>query len=151
MNEEVSIKVVDMEYPQYVKLRIKASNKLFAGCVDIYQPTQIIDDLIATVKKFPSSPQDLREIRLGFTEPQTAGAGVNFNLRTIDTLGHCILEATLHSEKTFNNTIESSKIEILFTPAILDNFVFELESLNLEKLSHHNLRAKSDAIMYFPA
>lgn len=112
-----------------VELSVHASNGRFSGEVRLYAGHDVLDLLAGTLRSFPTSNQDHREIELGAFEPRCAGGGLRLRLRCIDGAGHAVLDVTLRSDADqAGGRSETADFSMPVEAAALDQFVTRLET-----------------------
>lgn len=121
-----------------IEVRVEGTNARFRGTVDCYAGHDLFKRLAAAFRGFPSSGADRREFEVGAAEPgyvgirASAGGGVQLLLRCTDSLGHAILEVSMHAPPS-RESLRPEAV-VLFIPAKaaeVDEFVSALERVRV--------------------
>lgn len=119
--------VADID-PDYLRLDISIADGDFAGRVDVYEDPELPKTLAETLRGFPRSPADRREIVLGSFDPRVAGGGVRLIFRCVDRSGHAIVEAELEDQPMDGTPQRSVQLRMPVVAPAIDTFVAELSA-----------------------
>jgi len=81
-----------------IELRVRCGNGRFAATIDCYADREVFSTLAESIRGFPSSSNDRREVELGTFDPNYAGGGARLLLRCADSKGHAVAEVRMRSD-----------------------------------------------------
>ncbi|HEX6813795.1 MAG TPA: hypothetical protein VF384_19395 [Planctomycetota bacterium] len=81
-----------------VEIQVRAANGRFAGVADCYAGHEFFARAAESLRGFPTSARDHREIDVGTFDPGYAGGGARIVLRCIDSAGHAVADVTLQAD-----------------------------------------------------
>jgi hypothetical protein len=116
-----------------IELRVIASSAAFRGEAKVYVAIGQLEEAAATLKGFPQSPADVRELTLGSFDPGYVRGAINMRFYCTDSSGHAYVEAKIESQEKPGGTHESALLSIPIEAAALDSFVEELRRLESRK------------------
>jgi hypothetical protein len=116
-----------------IELRVIASGVAFRGEAKVYVGIGQLEEAAATLRGFPRSPADGRELTLGPFDPKFVRGAVKMRFYCSDSSGHAYVEAKIESHETSGGTRESALLSIPIEAVALDSFVEELRRLELRK------------------
>jgi hypothetical protein len=102
---------------------IEAGNGRFAGTAKWYEPHDWAARLAATVRGFPTSPADRRELRLGELDPAASQTGSHIVMQGSGGRGYVSVEITILCEH------ERASFAFETDPASIDRWVRALDAL----------------------
>ena len=123
------------------QVQVSASNGEFGGAVDVYDGIDALQELANSLKHFPKSTLDTREVTLGAFGPGYAGGAVRLRLYCKNGAGHAEVEVQMESDHQ-EGRVESAYFVVPIEAAAIDAFVDELYRLNAEKRGTASLRGK---------
>jgi hypothetical protein len=131
MNRGVEFKIVWFDN-DVIEFRIKGCNGRFAGVTKLYVGYDELSNLVETIKRFPNSSSDTRELELGTFDPHGAGGGARLRFCCIDEACHAICVVHLHTE-TRPDVGKSEAVEFVIPveAAAIDDFIAELRSMEI--------------------
>src|SRR5262249_7968304 len=78
-----------------VECRFTCSNGRFSGSAEIYLDHDDLTRMADTLKGFPNTPSDVRNLELGTFNPKHADGGVRLRCYCKDSVGHAVMEVKL--------------------------------------------------------
>jgi hypothetical protein len=106
-----------------VEVSIDAGNGRFRGTAQWYAPLDWATRIATTVRGFPTSPTDRRELQLGRLDPGTLQGSAHIVMRCAGGRGYAAIELTIQWEN------ESATFGFETDPASIDRWVRELDGL----------------------
>lgn len=129
MKNGVELSVIYTDEP-LLELRVRASNGVFAGEVDVYSSSEALAKFANVLRDFPATRNDVREFELGVFDAKYAGGGARFRFYCSDSAGHAAVEVKLradpHPEGSVNST---ATFHIPIEAVAIDSFVKQLERM----------------------
>ena len=115
-----------------INLRISGSNGRFAGLVELYASHDSLPQLAKTIRGFPVSTTDVREFELGTFDETYAGGGTRMQFLCTDNIGHAAVKINMRADpRRCKGQIESAVFQIWVEPAGVDNFVTQLDNMQV--------------------
>ena len=110
-----------------LKLRVYASNGVFAGQSDVYADCDALAELGRTLKGFPSSRDDTREFEVGAFDANYAGGGAGFRFFCVDSTGHALAQVRLRTDSRREADVNDMvTLHVPVVAAAIDSFVERL-------------------------
>jgi hypothetical protein len=124
-----------------VELSIWASNGHFSGTVGLYDGHDVFARICDTVRGFPTSSQDRRELEIGVFDPRYAGGGARLRFRCVDSAGHAVVEVSLRTDPhRTGGRSETDEFSMHIEPAAIDRFVGLLENTSVAAGARADMR-----------
>jgi hypothetical protein len=110
---------------EYVlKLRVYASNGVFAGQADVYADSDTLAAVADALKGFPDRREDTREFELGTFDEDYAGGGAGFRFFCVDSVGHALAQVRLQADsRTEADVNDAATLHVPVVAAAVDSFV----------------------------
>lgn len=116
-----------------VSLQVSGSNGRFAGSVELYASHDSLPKLAKAIRGFPVSVKDVREFELGTFDETYAGGGTRMQFLCTDKVGHTAVKIKMRTDpRTLLGQTESAVFLIEVEPAGIDNFVRQLDNMQVE-------------------
>ncbi len=128
MKSGIEITIIDTDLPDFIELRVRASNGVFSGETRLYAVPEALTLFAAKLQDFPANPLDTRDFELGTFNTDFAGGGARFYFRCMDQLGHAVIEVTIRSDPQ-REPSQEVRLVIPIEPAAVDVFVDQLECI----------------------
>lgn len=112
-----------------VEVRITAENAGFRGSADVYVGTDGLLEAATILAGFPQDSLDKREVVFGAAGKGFAGGFVHLEFYCKDMAGHAEFRATIEGDYGERELAESATVYVDFDPAVLDEFLAELQRL----------------------
>ena len=93
---EFEIVWFDQDVTEY---QITCSNGPFRCAARMYLAPDDLSKVAEILSGFPSSVQDVRDVKLGAFESNAAGGGVHMNFRCVDSVGHVTIRVMLRGDR----------------------------------------------------
>jgi hypothetical protein len=114
-----------------IQCPVTCSNDPFRGTTKIYLAHDDLSKTAETLRGFPSSIKDSRDVPLGAFEPKMAGGGISISIRCVDSVGHAGVLVRLRADGCKGpNGPESVCLYIPVEAGSIDSFVTEARSIN---------------------
>jgi hypothetical protein len=110
-----------------LELRVSAWNGSFGGTTRLYVGRAEFGNIVETMKGFPLSPRDEREVILGAFGAQFAGGAVRLRFYCKDSAGHSMVELQLEGDCSGRIVTESVQMNASIEAASIDLFLPELD------------------------
>lgn len=118
-----------------LEMRVSAWNGAFGGVARVYVGLDQLQKAAATLRGFPSSLADVRELYLGaFGSKSAPGRRVAMRFYCIDRSGHPCVDSTIESEPDANSKIQSVRLLLPVEAAAVDSFIEELSRLGANRV-----------------
>lgn len=115
------------EVEDLLEVVFSCTNGYFSGQAEIYVSHDVLSKLAKTLSKFPSRPDDSREVELGTFNPKHADGGVRMHFYCSDAAGHAVVDVRLRGDACNGmGEVESVALRIPIQAAAVDNFVQQL-------------------------
>ncbi len=101
MDGGVKIEVIWFD-DEVVELRVHGSNGRFAGTAELYASPDVFSEVAKSLRGFPSSIRDHRQIELGTFDPFCGGGGVRLTLRCVDATAHAVIEMSIRTDPRYH-------------------------------------------------
>ena len=134
MIKGIQIEVIDDD-PDYLKLRISATNGEFAGVADVYVSPEGALELATKLDSFPRSPLDTREVLLGSFGRAQAGGAAKVRLFCSDSCGTSWVEVQIESGVEVAGSVQTTLVVVPVEATGIDKFLLELRALNSRTLT----------------
>ena len=114
----------------FIEVFLSCSNGYFSGGAELYLGHDDLPALVGTLRGFPSSKSDTRQIELGTSDPAYASGGVRLNFYCRDSAGHASVDVKLRGDgcKGFGE-MESLALRMPIEAAGIDAFVEQVTSI----------------------
>ena len=117
---------------EVVELRVHGSNGRFAGTAELYASPDVFSEVANSLRGFPSSIRDHRQIELGTFDPSCGGGGVRLTLRCVDAAAHAVIEMSVRTDPRYHyGQTETAELVIPVEAAAIDEFVVELQRMEV--------------------
>lgn len=113
----------------FIEVALSCSNGYFSGGAELYLGCDDLSALVSTLRGFPSSKSDARQVELGTYDPVYASGGVRLNFYCRDSAGHAAVDVKLRGKwcKGFGD-MESVALRIPIEAAGMDAFLERVTS-----------------------
>ena len=133
MEDGIRIEVVWFD-DDVIYLRVSGSNGRFAGSVELYASHDSLPQLAKAVRGFPVSITDIREFELGTFDETYAGGGTRMQFLCTDNVGHAAVKMNMRADpRKWQGQTESAVFQIWVEPAGIDDFVRQLDNMQVER------------------
>lgn len=113
-----------------IKLRVMASNGVFAGQSDMYASSEALREFAGVLRGFPASSNDTRSFELSSVDAAYADGGAGFRFYCLDSVGHAAAEVSLRSAPEIKSGVsEAVVLHIPVEAAAVDSFTAQLERM----------------------
>lgn len=116
-----------------LNLRVSAWNGSFRGIAEIYEGIGDLEAAASNLNGFPKNPNDKREIIFGNFDRNFAAGGIKLRFHCVDGAGHAFVEATIDACYETGGTIQNVVLAMPVEAAAVDEFVRELQRLELDR------------------
>ena len=89
---------VDWSDNDLIQYRVTCSNGRFRGETRMYLDHGALGELAESLRGFPSSSKDSRDIELGAPDAKFAGGGILMAFRCVDSVGHAVAIVRLRTD-----------------------------------------------------
>jgi len=127
MEAGLKITVVDPD-DDYLGIEIRAWNDRFAGTTRIFAGLEDLSELAAQIAGFPARIPDERTFQFGTRDPHYAGGYCGLCFRTVDSVGHAVVEIDVQDDDQLYSP-GISKFSIPVEAAAVDRFVIGLRTV----------------------
>jgi len=124
----LQIAVVDLD-PDYLALKISASNGRFSGATFVYGRLDTLVNLAETIAGFPSDRMDQRKYTFGTQDKNVAGGYCSLKFYCTDSSGHAAVDVEIEDDDTLRPAAVA-RFAFQIVAADIDRFVSELKSLH---------------------
>ena len=115
-----------------VELSVHGSNGRFAGTTELYASPDVFSEVANSLRGFPSSIRDHRQIELGTFDPSCGGGGVRLTLRCVDAAAHAVIEMSVRTDPRYHyGQTETAELVIPVEAAAIDEFVVALQRMEV--------------------
>jgi hypothetical protein len=125
MNRGLSIEVIWFDEHEF-GVRCACANRRFSGITELHLADDDLLRLVETLRGFPRSGTDKRQVRLGTTMPNDGCVSVSFYCT--DSAGHAVAEVKLRAE-AWGVEPESVTLRIPIEAAGIDSFLAQLVAI----------------------
>jgi hypothetical protein len=115
-----------------VEVSIAADNGRFRATADVYVGRGELQQAADTLRGFPATSQDTREVTFGSFGPGTAGGAVRLEFFCKDLAGHTAFRAIMEEDYPERESAQCATLLVDFEPAALDKFLRELTQVEAE-------------------
>lgn len=115
-----------------LNLRVSAWNGSFGGIAEIYEGIGDLENAASNLHGFPRNPSDKREVTFGNFDRDCAAGGIKLRFHCVDGAGHAFVEATIDAHYDTGGTIQNVVLAMPVEAAAVDEFVRELQRLELD-------------------
>ena len=116
-----------------LNLRASGWNGSFGGIAEIYEGIGDLEAAASNLHGFPINPSDKREVTFGNFDRKCAAGGIKLRFHCVDGAGHSFVEATIDANYETGGTIQSVVLAMPVEAAAVDEFVRELQRLELDR------------------
>jgi hypothetical protein len=124
--------------PDYLLIEVVASNGRFTGLSRVYGGVDDFDELASLLEGFPKSSGDHRSYEFGKPGYSTAGGYVKLTFRTVDSVGHSVVEIAIEDDASFRSSDRAEFTSNVEAFAI-DTFVERLRLVHVRKVEEATL------------
>lgn len=113
------------------ELKVTCSNGPFRGATKMYVVPDALSMAAETLSGFPSGARDIRDVKLGALEPNSAGGGIRMSFRCVDSAGHAAVLVTVRPDES--QVPEEPLSVCLYVPVepyAIDVFVAKVRSMD---------------------
>ena len=129
MVEGINLEVIWFDQ-DVIEVVCACSNGYFSGWAEVYLSHDDLPSLANTLRGFPSSRCDTRQVELGTFNPAHADGGVRLDFHCRDSVGHAVVEVKLRGDGCKGlGEVESVALRLAVEAAAIDAFVLELTSM----------------------
>ena len=129
INETGVLIEVVYEDPDLIEVAVKATNRGFGGASSFYTTETELRDIAASLKGFPTSSADKREIQLGEKVWESRANGIKLRFFCRDGLGHVGVEVKIVDDDINPDVRQKATLFVATEAAAVDVFVAELMAL----------------------
>jgi hypothetical protein len=92
--------------------------------------------MVETLKGFPTTPSDVRDLELGTCNPKHADGGVRLRCFCKDSVGHAVIEVKLRGDAS-KGLGEPESVALLFPveAAAIDSFLTQVRSMDAKQIA----------------
>ena len=112
------------------ELQVTVWNGRFGGQTNVYVEKDELRDIATTLRKFPRTPSDTRELTLGSFGRQIAGGAVGMNFSCRDLAGHVEACVRIEGDHIKISPPEAVSMVVWVEPDAIDIFTAGLHVLN---------------------
>ena len=107
-----------------LKLRVSASNGVFAGQADVYADSDDLAEMAGILKGFPNGRNDAREFEMGTFDKNYAGGGAGFRFFCVDSVGHALAQVRLYADARREADVNDlATVHVPVVAASIDSFI----------------------------
>jgi hypothetical protein len=110
---------------------LRCSNGYFSGQAEIYLANDGFEGIAQTLRGFPSTPSDSRDIGIGTFNPEHADGGARMHFHCLDSPGHAAVDVQLRGDGSKGlGEVQSVALRIPIEAAAIDRFIQELRAID---------------------
>jgi hypothetical protein len=113
-----------------IEVGVTAWNGVFGGTAALYLNHDELEAAANSLRSFPVSFADRREVSLGTFDLNSAGGGAHLTFFCMDLANHTQLEITLQTDEGSGRPAQRVAMFANFDPASLDRFILQLIALS---------------------
>jgi hypothetical protein len=119
---------------EVIEYRVVCSNGSFCGATKMYLAPGDLSKAADTLSGFPSSLKDSRNVRLGASDSNFAGGGIDMAFRCVDSAGHAVALVRLRADGSKGvGEPQSVCLYIPIEAGSIDSFVAKAQTVANQK------------------
>lgn len=118
-----------------VECQFRCSNGRFAGVAEVYLSHDDLPKMAETLKGFPRTTSDSRDLELGTFNPNPADGSVRLHCYCKDSVGHAVMEVRLRGDRCKGlGEPESVALQVPVDAAGIDSFLTQVGAMETERI-----------------